>query len=266
VRVRLGFLADVHGNRLALEAVLTHGHERGVEEWWVLGDLVAIGPEPVETLEVLAGLPQVRLVRGNTDRYVLTGDRPFPTAADVERQPSLQAVFDEVEASFAWTADQLRRSGWLSWLAQVPHELRRELPDGTQLVGLHASPFGDDDAGISPTTAEDAAEAMLDAAAAQLLVAGHTHRATDRAFAGGRVVNPGSVSNPITDDHRATYAVLVAQPNTFQLTFHRVAYDADAVIASTLRAGHPAARYICSFQRGLHARHAADSPGSPVWS
>ena len=215
-----------------------------------------------------AGLPNARFVRGNTDRYVLTGDRPFPSAADVERDPFLRAVFDEVQASFAWTADTLDRSGWMDWLGRVPGEVRRALPDGAQLVGVHASPFADDDAGITPATAPDDARTMLDAAAAaaDLLAAGHTHRATDRAVGQRRVVNPGSVSNPITDDRRATYAVLDAQPDSHRLSFHRVAYDADEVIARTQRSGHPVAAYICSFQRGGQTRHAAGGPGSPVWS
>jgi predicted phosphodiesterase len=263
--VPLGLISDVHGNRVALDSVLADGHQRGVDEWWVLGDLVAIGPEPVETLEVLTALPRVSFLRGNTERYVLTGDRPPPTVVDVERDPALQAVFDEVEASFAWTHRVLSRAGWLDWLHAVPHEVRRALPDGTLVVGVHASPSSDDGAGITPSTEVAAIASMLDAAAADLLVAGHTHRPTDRAVGGRRVVNLGSVSNPILDDRRATYAVLDADATSHRLAFHRVAYDHDEVIARTLRTGHPAAAYICSFQRGDQARHPSDVPGAPSW-
>jgi hypothetical protein len=49
--MKLGLLSDVHGNRIALEAVLADGRSHGVEAWWALGDLVAIGPDPVPTLE-----------------------------------------------------------------------------------------------------------------------------------------------------------------------------------------------------------------------
>jgi predicted phosphodiesterase len=52
----LGLISDVHGNRIALEAVVADGRECGVEAWWVLGDLVAIGPDPVATLELLREL------------------------------------------------------------------------------------------------------------------------------------------------------------------------------------------------------------------
>src|SRR4051794_3081940 len=99
----IGMISDVHGNRVALDAVIADGESIGVVEWWVLGDLAAIGPDPVSTLDRLAELPGVRFVRGNTDRYVVTGDRPSPHAEDVERDPSLRTLFEVVESSFAWT-------------------------------------------------------------------------------------------------------------------------------------------------------------------
>src|SRR3546814_4124833 len=48
--VALGLISDLHGNRVALEAVVSDGVAAGVDRWWVLGDVVAIGPEPVATL------------------------------------------------------------------------------------------------------------------------------------------------------------------------------------------------------------------------
>jgi hypothetical protein len=50
--VRLGILSDVHGHRIAREAVLADGHTCGVDTWWALGDLVALGPDPVGAAEL----------------------------------------------------------------------------------------------------------------------------------------------------------------------------------------------------------------------
>jgi len=115
----------------------------------VLGDLVAIGPDPLQTLEILANLPNVRFVRGNTDRYVVSGDRPAPHAHDVDRDPALLPLFLAVESSFAWTRDQLGERD-LTWLAALPVIQRLVLPDGTRLAGVHASPRSDDGTGITP--------------------------------------------------------------------------------------------------------------------
>jgi predicted phosphodiesterase len=254
VRMRLGLLSDVHGDLVALEAVVADGRARGVDAWWVLGDLVAIGPDPVGTLELLIALPGVRFISGNTDRYVVTGDRPPPTAADVLGDPSLRPIFDEVEASFDWTRDVLDRSGWLAWLAALPGDVRQAMPDGGHLVGVHASPWSDDGAGITPSTGEDELRSMLDAAAADILVGGHTHRVTDRLVDGRRVLNLGSVGNPITDDPRPSWCTIDVGERAPVVSSHRVGHDPEAVLERIRRSGHPAAGYLSSFHRGGQVR------------
>jgi len=60
-------MADIHGNDVALRAVLTDAGPLGVDRWWALGDLVLFGPRPAELLQAglideLAALPaQLRL-------------------------------------------------------------------------------------------------------------------------------------------------------------------------------------------------------------
>ena len=72
--MRIALLSDIHGNATALNAVLADVAEQGgADGYWIMGDLVALGPEPVLTLEILSALPDARFVRGNTDRYVCTG-------------------------------------------------------------------------------------------------------------------------------------------------------------------------------------------------
>ncbi len=41
--MRLGIVADVHGNDVALRAVLEDAARFHVDRWWVLGDLVLFG-------------------------------------------------------------------------------------------------------------------------------------------------------------------------------------------------------------------------------
>jgi len=57
VSVRLGVIADIHGNDVALRAVLADASRLGVERWWALGDLVLFGPRPTEVLEIRRELP-----------------------------------------------------------------------------------------------------------------------------------------------------------------------------------------------------------------
>ena len=240
-------MADIHGNRHALEAVIADAMAAGVDRWWVLGDLAAIGPEPCRAIELVAGLPAVQAIRGNTERYLLTGDRPPPHAEHVLADPGLLPVYAEVQASFAWTSGALAAGGWLHWLRDLPSEVRLILPDGTTVLGVHASPGRDDGPGITPERDEEDLSLDLAGGGADVVVAGHTHRPTDRVVGRVRAVNPGSVGNPVTPDLRAAYAILHADRHAHQVEHRRVAYDRDAFLASVARSGHPAAAYIASF-------------------
>jgi predicted phosphodiesterase len=102
--MQIALLSDIHGNSIALDAVLAD-IERvgGVDTHWVLGDLVALGPDQVGVLERLSALPNVHYTRGNTDRYVITGERPPPSPADAQHHPELLPVLAEVAGTFAWT-------------------------------------------------------------------------------------------------------------------------------------------------------------------
>ena len=56
--MRLAILSDIHGNSLALDAVLADIQSQGeVDEYWVLGDFSALGYDPVTPLETISALP-----------------------------------------------------------------------------------------------------------------------------------------------------------------------------------------------------------------
>ena len=154
--MRIAFLSDIHGNSIALDAVLADIETLGdVDATWVLGDLVAIGSDPIGALERLEALPNTTFVRGNTDRYTTDGSRPRPWEADVRADPSLLARFGEVQRSFAWTQGMVTAAGWFDWLSALPLDARMVLPDGTRLLGVHASPGTDDGHGVHPGQSDD---------------------------------------------------------------------------------------------------------------
>lgn len=261
--MRVGLISDVHGNRHALEAVVADAASVGIDRWWALGDLVAIGPAPVATLELIADLPHVEVVSGNTERYVLTDDRPPPTPGDVIANPDLFELYGTIQRSFAWTGGALAAHGWLEWLRDLPLDLRTELPDGTAVLGVHASSGRGDGEGITPHRDDEALRHDLKGADADVVFAGHTHQPTDRVVARTRAVNLGSLSNPITDDLRASYLNLHADRHGHAIEHRRVDYDREAFLTSVEQSGHPASDYIASFQRGEQVRFLATRPGAP---
>jgi len=67
--MRIAILADIHGNLLALEAVLADLKHRKVDQFVDLGDCVSGPLWPRETAELLRQL-NWPTVRGNHDRWV----------------------------------------------------------------------------------------------------------------------------------------------------------------------------------------------------
>ncbi|MBV9173335.1 MAG: metallophosphoesterase family protein, partial [Chloroflexi bacterium] len=190
-------LSDIHGNPIALEAVLRDVQSTGgADLFLLLGDLVAIGYDSIGVLERIAALPNVCCVQGNTDRYVVTGERPYPSVADVQADPRLVSRIVEVAHSFAWIQGVIAAGGWFDWLAALPLEQRFDLPDGTRLLAVHVAPGQNDGLGIHPRLSDADLADQVANAAADLICVGHTHWPLDRTVTGGRVINSGNVSNP----------------------------------------------------------------------
>lgn len=247
--MRIALLADVHGNDVALEAVLADIDGRGgVDAYWILGDLAAIGPSPVGVLERLTALNNARVVRGNTDRYVCTGERPSPSEQQVRENLDLLTALIEVQGSFSWTQGFVTAAGWFDWLADLPLSFTDELPDGTRTLCVHAAPNRDDGEGFEPGTSElDAAE-MVEGCEADLICVGHTHQAVDLRVNGKRIVNPGSVAGgPSCID--ACYATIEADKTGYDVSLHQVAYNVEEAIADLFRVKHPAAEFINKVMR-----------------
>ena len=240
-------MSDIHGNLVALRAVLADAEDRGVDRWWALGDLVALGPDPAGVLACLSELPNLQAIGGNTERYVLTGDRPFPSYDDAADDRTLLPRLVEVAASFAWTRGAITQAGWFDWLTQLPARLRMTLPDGTRVLGVHASPASDDGAGIDSRISDAALAGLLDGCDADLVFAGHTHDLTDRTVGSVRAVNLGSVSNPSRADRCATYAILHVEDDSHRVQHRVVEFDRAAALAAIDAAHHPAAEFLKRF-------------------
>lgn len=241
--MRIAVLADVHGNLPALEAVLSHLDEQGgADEIWVLGDLAVFCPYPAEVLERLVALPRARFLQGNTDRYLVTGERPRWIAEDESQWKAMAAALKERDANFRWTLERLTYE-WYSFLRELPFLQRLNLDGYGTIIGVHASLAGDE-AGIWADTTQPELRDLLADTDASLLLCGHTHHQLERWLGDVRVLNAGSVGLPLDGDQRAGYAILDLDGGDCQVAFHRVPYDVDEVIARLEEVGHPAREWV----------------------
>ena len=155
--MRLGLIADVHGNALALDAVLRDLEQVRVDEIACLGD-IAVGPQPVESMERVRGL-RCPTVMGNWDAYFVHG-LPAPRTELDRRLVELGG----------WWAAQLSR-GDLAYLGGLQTTVELPLGDAVRVFAAHGSPASFEDE-ILPTTPDDVVDQMLGEHQAPLMAFG----------------------------------------------------------------------------------------------
>lgn len=249
-QLRVAILSDIHGNSLALDAVLADIEAQGgVDQYWLLGDYVALGPDPAGVLARLEQLPNATFTRGNTDRYVAADDRPFPLKQDVVDNPDLFSRYVNMNAGFSWTKGAVTAVNKLDWLTNLPLEHRVTLPNGTRVLGVHAAPGTDDGAGFKPGMDEAQMADQLAGCDAELVFVGHTHMRMEEQVDDTLLINLGSVSNPVGDDLRAKYVILTSDETSNTISPRFVDYDRQTVIDQLETIGHPSAAFISQFLR-----------------
>jgi putative phosphoesterase len=235
--VRLAVLADVHGNAEALRAVLADLDARGgADRLCVLGDIVLLGPDPGEVVELLLERDAIG-VAGNVDRFLLATDwRACEPRSEEERADRVSCL---------WALDRLdeRAEGWLRAL---PLCTELEL-GGRRLLLVHGSPRSDRDVIKADTPDEDVRE-MIAGAQADVILFGHTHEPLDRTVRGKRLINPGAVGYPQGEGGTSRYALL-AWERDLHVDWRLVHYDVEATIARLLAARRPYRLWVAAMLR-----------------
>lgn len=229
--MRIGVIADIHGNLLALEAVLEHLQRASPDLIVNLGDCASGPLWPAETVARLK-VAEMLHVRGNHDRALGAASPEGLGRSD----------------RFAW--DRLDAAD-RAWLSTLPPE---QFAGGAHCV--HASP-GNDEAYLMETVTGGrllldsvaAVEARLAGVKGPLLLCGHSHLPRLLRLSNGMVVvNPGSVGNPAYDDETPPAHVsesgspharlaLVTIAGAISVEHHAVAYDWEAASAQARRNG-----------------------------
>jgi diadenosine tetraphosphatase ApaH/serine/threonine PP2A family protein phosphatase len=234
--MRFAAIADVHGNCLALEAVLADIRAQGIDDIVNLGDMASGPLEARRTVDVLMALDAIS-VRGNHDRYL------------VEQKPEDMYPSDRIAYAQLETVH-------LDWLRSLP--VTRSFRDSVYLC--HATPSNDEPYWLETVTPDgavrissiEAIEAAAHGIEHSLILCGHTHIPRAVKLRDGRmVVNPGSVGCPgyravvpfphvmETGTPDACYAILQPCVGSWQVTFRHVPYDNEAMAALARRNRRP---------------------------
>ncbi|SDZ55833.1 Predicted phosphodiesterase [Evansella caseinilytica] len=233
--MKIAFISDVHGNAVALEAVLEDIASKNVNQIAVLGDICFRGPEPKRALELVRSLNTI-VIKGNADDWLVRGIKE----GEVPDQ-ALQMMRTERE----WTVSQLDSED-VVYLQSLPSDFSLKLSDQLQIYGFHATP--DSLFTVVPPTAdaETIEFEMLRKKAADLYVYGHIHLPYVRYFHGKCVANTGSVGLPFDGMAKAAYLIVEGDAKQFSVANHRVTYETEKVIAQYKEVGYPNAEFMAN--------------------
>ena len=232
--MRFAAIADIHGNRPALEAVLADIGNMQIATVVNLGDHVGGPLEAARTADLLIerGFPSVR---GNHDRMVLER-----AAADLG--------LSDTAARAQLTPRHLK------WLGSLPATLVFR----DEIFLCHATPASDETYWLEHVTTDGivrmSSHAEVEAAAKgcdyPLMLCGHTHIPRVVRLRDGRmIVNPGSVGLPAYDHDDpvphvmqtgtpdASYAILEKEAAGWTVAFRQVRYDNSGMAEMARRGG-----------------------------
>src|SRR4051812_44241148 len=236
--MRVAFISDIHGNLLALEAVLRELEHEEFDRLICLGD-VAVGPQPRQVLERVRALG-CPVIMGNWDAAFLDG-MPRPDTSD-------EVAVKLVEIG-AWWAGALTDED-RAFIAGFVPRLDVDLPDGGRMLCFHGSPQSYND-WIFAQTPDDEVLRMFGGHQTAVMVGGHTHLQMVRRLDGSVMVNPGSVGLPFRQwwpkEVRiapwAEYGLLGFENGRVAIDLRRTTFDVDALLEEARASGMPHASW-----------------------
>ena len=218
----LALFSDVHGNRVALEAVLDDIESREIARVHCLGDLVGYGADPNGVIDLLRARG-VDSILGNYDEGVCGCYYPDAEARRIG------------EASYAFTVATVT-SDRKAYLRTLPKELHVDLAD-KKIHLVHGSPRR-----INEYLLRDRDERtylrLAETEPDDVLAFGHTHDPWFRRYGEKLFVNVGSAGRPKDGDWRAAYVVLRSSAEAaVDAEIRRVEYDVEAAAEGVLAVG-----------------------------
>jgi putative phosphoesterase len=237
--MRVALISDLHGNELALNAVLADIARTGVDQIVCLGDVATLGPQPRDVLGRLAELRCICIL-GNHDEFMLEEEL-------IRSYSEAPLIVEAVD----WCRAQLSRVE-LEFLGSFQRRVELSLEDSGTLLLFHGTPESNRIDLLATTPAERVDE-MLGGRRATVMAGGHTHIQMLRQHRGNLIVNPGSVGLAFKEYvngqlpsllPHAEYAVIQAVEGDIDVSLRRVALDKAELRAAAGAVEHPLQEWL----------------------
>ncbi|WP_225158203.1 MULTISPECIES: metallophosphoesterase family protein [unclassified Bradyrhizobium] len=209
----VALLSDIHGNDVALRAVLADIRRHGVDHIVCLGDVATFGPSPQRAVELRVE-SNCLCIMGKHDALLL---EPKLMRAYTQAVPVIDAI--------NWCREQLTRDSFDYFASFKP---TAELPLGLgSMLLYHGSPRSNVE-DILATTPSEQLDTLFEERQAPVMAGGHTHLQMLRQHRGSLVLNVGSVGMPFKE------YVAAARPTILAHAEYAIVEEAGGVVSVTL--------------------------------
>lgn len=236
-RVKLAFISDIHGNSIALEAILEDIAKKEIDRIYVLGDLCYRGPDPKRSLALIRSL-NTQVIKGNADEWVVRG---------VNQGEVPEQVIDMMKMEREWTVAQLDEQD-IEYLASLPTEMKLEI-EGISIHAFHATPDSLFEIVLPGAGDEVLKSKLMSASDADIFIYAHIHRPFIRYMEGKILLNIGSVGLPFDGMPKAAYAIVEIENGQIRTSIERVPYRIEDVVKQYEEAQYPNAEMMTRIVR-----------------
>ena len=254
---KIAVLSDIHGNTTALEAVLADAQKAGVDEYWLLGDILMPGTGRKNILQRLDTLPITLRVLGNWEDSLWRAchrklDESRPSHRYLLRQ--CQYIMEEIS------------SQEIEALQDYPLRVHRQFGD-LKLGISHHLPDKNWGRELIHLGKQEDFDRLVTNPDCDIAIYGHIHQQFLRYGSGGQLIlNPGSIGQPfflsesLRKDLRAQYMILEFDEKGLKdVDFRRVDYDIEAELQLAKDLQLPYYQvYYESLVNGIHHTHNQD--------
>lgn len=251
---KIALLSDIHGNTTALEAVLEDAKRAGVEEYWLLGDVLMPGTGRRHLLNLLEELPITVQILGNWEDSLwraMKGMLDPSRASHRYLMRHCQYILEEI------------RPEEIEAMQSLPMQVHRKV-SGLRLGITHHLPDKNWGRELIHIGDQKDFDRLVTNPPCDIAVYGHIHQQFFRYGSGGELIlNPGSIGQPfflqanLRKDLRAMYAILEFDESGLKdVDFRRVSYDIEKELQLAKDLKLPYFQvYYESLVNGIHHTH-----------
>jgi len=216
--MKIAIISDIHGNTLALDAVLKDIENEKCDKVFCLGDIAMAGAEPDKTIDTIQSLQgeNFLVIQGNTDEMIANFDKIPPVTFLDDSYPMINALKSDMD---------IISDSQVHFLKNLDKQKEIEL-NGLKILLVHGSPRKNNE-DISPDLPLEKVEEIIKDTDADIIFCGHTHLPCGyQTNTKQTVVNAGSVGRSLIPNAQSCYAILtIHNDKSFEIEHKFIKYD-----------------------------------------